>query len=676
MPDLPPLLTIVLEETGQLDRESAMYRRLLSARLRLESQFAILHVAEPLTPDVIAGLCRHIASKYVIFMRTSHQLSANYVATLFEYLKSRTVYLAEPVIYTGPIPKNVAGTKLDDAYHYARDTDVFGSAFNTRRLSDALEALGDVDRSAIYTSYRMYWSIAKVRPLATGFSTASDTKAAIGLRISVETKRLMPVMPVQSKEIRLQVLRYVALFLRGSRGQKASSITLNHLRDLIRGFELMDLLGMVEALQPFEAAWIRWLDDPAADKQFYKQLNDKDAYLVFRQNQTAKRSNHELPLYELLFGEDNLTITKCYLARNLRSGHARPGSYNFYNRPIRPSSTILFFDRPHQADDNAEHLYEYFTSKHPEYSNTYFAINPKSPDWERLEAKGFNLISIFTKDFYEKFLVSDLVVSSQIYTIRYRGKSFANSRFVYLQHGIQLNDMSDWVLSKYFDVFVVTGKIEADYMSKLAPVETLNCGLPRYEALARDPHGQQHLLFMPTWRFNLHQSSTEHFAQSSYYQAIDRLLSDARLVKFLEDTDRIMHVKLHPNVEKRSGQFRFSERVVKSDLSYREAIRSAELVLTDYSSAALDAAFIGTPIAYYHWDAADFFRDQPYESRLDYVADGLGPVFTEHSALVSHIVQKDFAVKDPTYVRRRERFFEGVDPARINQKIVERMLSL
>ncbi|WP_159707627.1 CDP-glycerol glycerophosphotransferase family protein [Arthrobacter sp. 18067] len=674
MPDLPPLLTIVLEETGQLDRESAMYRRLIAARLRLESQFAVLHIGEPLTTAVIARLCQEIGSKYVIFMRTSHLLSANYVATLFEYLKTRTVYLAEPVIYTGAIPKNVAGTKIDDAYHYGRDTDVFGSAYNTRRLSDALEALGDLDRSAIYTSYRMYWSIAKVRQLTTGFSMASDTKAATGLQISGDASRLMPVIPVESKEIRLQVLRYVVLFLRGMRGQKATSVSLSHLRDLIRSFELIELLGMAEPLQPFEAAWIRWLDEPAANQQFYKQLSDKDAYLVFRQK--TESAEIELPLYELLFHEEILTIGKCYLARNLRSGHARPGSYNFYNRRINPSSTILFFDRPLQADDNAEHLYEYFTTKHPEFSNTYFAINPKSPDWARLEAKGFKLISIFTKEFYEKFLVSDLVVSSQIYNIRYRGKSFANSRFVYLQHGIQLNDMSDWVLSKYFDVFIATGRIEADYMSKLAPVETLNSGLPRYESLSRDEHGGQHLLFMPTWRFNLHQSSSEHFAQSAYFRAIDKLLSDPGLLKFLEDTDRIMHVKLHPNVEKRASQFRFSERVVKSELSYREAIRSAELVLTDYSSAALDAAFVGTPIAYYHWDAADFFRDQPYESRVDYVDDGLGPVFSEHSEVVDHIVQERFAVPDPRFMHRRERFFEGVDPARINEKIVERMLSL
>ncbi len=70
-----------------------------------------------------------------------------------DYLRPRKVYLAEPVLYAGAIPKNVAFTKLDDAYRYARDTDVYGVAINTRRLAIALEAVGDVDRSALYLGY-------------------------------------------------------------------------------------------------------------------------------------------------------------------------------------------------------------------------------------------------------------------------------------------------------------------------------------------------------------------------------------------------------------------------------------------------------------------------------------------------------------------------------------------
>ncbi|MFK0008712.1 CDP-glycerol glycerophosphotransferase family protein [Paenarthrobacter sp. NPDC090520] len=674
MSELPSLLTIVLEEPGTLDRESAMYRRLVAARLRFDAEFSILQATEPLTTRSIGRLCADITSKYVVFMRTSHQVSANYAATIIGYLRTRTVYLAEPVMYTGRIAGNIAGTAIDDAYHYARDTDIFGSVFNTRRLADALEAIGDVDRAGLYTSYRLYWSIEKVKPLPAGYSVATETKAAIGLQLSPEAKRLVPVIPTSSKQLRLYLLRFMALFLRGMRAQKATAVSLEHLRELVTAHNMTEMLAMVEPLQPFEAAWIRWLADPCATTHLFKQLSDKDSYLVFLQDQPVE--DPARLLYELLFGDDVLAIAKTYLPRTLRPGHARPGSYNFYQRPISPHSSILFFDRPLQADDNAEHLYDYFRINHPEFTESYFAINPKSPDWERLEKKGFKLIPIFSPEFYEKFLISDLVVSSQIYNIRYRGKSFANSRFVYLQHGIQLNDMSDWVLSKYFDVFIATGQLEADYMAGLAPVETLNSGLPRLESLAREPRNSAHLLFMPTWRFNLNQVSTEQFLQSRYFQAIDQVLTDPALLTFLDATDRRLEVKLHPNVEKRTAHFRFSERVVLSELSYREAISSAEMVFTDYSSAVLDASFVHIPIAYYHWDHAEFFREQPYEGRLDYEEEGLGPVFHQHVDLIDYLVNERFASEEPLYRARRDRFFKGVDADRINRKIVERMLAL
>ncbi|BCW59945.1 hypothetical protein StoSoilB20_32920 [Arthrobacter sp. StoSoilB20] len=672
MADSSPLLTIVLEESGTLDRESVMYRRLVSARLRLESEFTILHIAEPLTTASIARLCNEIDSKYVVFMRTSHQLSTNYVTTMLDYLRTRTVYLAEPVIYTGPIPNNVASTKIDQNYHYGRDTDVFGTAFNTRRLADALEAIGDIDRAGLYISYRLYWSLGSLKPLPTGFSVASETKAAIGLQLGDDVTRLVPLIATSSTEVRLHLVRFLAAFLRGLRAQKVSGVSLAHLRDVIHAFDLAEFASLLDPLQPFEGSWLRWLNEPE-DRYLYKQLSDGDSYLVFHEGEAQESA---LQLYRLRLGDDVLTIEKAYVPRVRRPGYFRPASYDFYSRPIDTYSTILFFDRPLQADDNAEHLYEYFINNHPEYKKVYFALNPKSEDWDRLLAKNFKLVPIFTPEFYEKFLISDLVVSSQIYNIRYKGKSFANSRFVYLQHGVQLNDMTDWVLSKYFDIFVATGQIEADYLSKFAPVETLNSGLPRMESLARADHTDQHLLFLPTWRFNLHQSSTEHFTQSSYFRSIDAILSDASLLNFLERTGRTLHVKLHPNVEKRASHFRFSDRVVKSELSYREAISSAEMVFTDYSSAVIDAAFIGTPIAYYQWDSVDFFNDQPYEGRLDFRKDGLGPVFQEHSEMVNHIVNEHYTQLDDQYAHRRARFFKGVDPARINSTIIERMLSL
>ncbi|GAA1731222.1 hypothetical protein GCM10009809_28410 [Isoptericola hypogeus] len=668
----PVLLTVVIESDGPVDRESETYRRIVGARLRYETLFDVALVDGPLTTARVAELCARLGSTYVVFVRESHQIPAAFLPTLLDYLRKRTVYLAEPTVYTGPVPRDVGATRLDDRYHYARDTDVYGVAFHTRRLADLVEAAGDVERSALYLAYRLYWSIAKVTPLAVGYSYASDTKAVIGVGAGPGTARLVPLIPTASRELRLYVLRYLVLFLRGLRSRGECGVGLDHLRDLIRELDLIGLVGAA-VREPLESSWIRWIDDPSTTRYLYKRLTGRDAYLEFALDGAPQA---EVPLYRVRLGDETVSIGKSYRPGDDRPGHDDPAVYDFYSRPVGLSSTILFFDRPGQADDNAEHLYEYFTAHHPEYTKAYFALARKSPDWDRLERKGFRLVPIFTPEFYELFLVSDLVVSSQIYNLQYRGKTLANSRFVYLQHGVQLNDMTDWVISKHFDVFVATGEMEASYLRTVAPVETLNSGLPRLESLARVPSEHRYLLFMPTWRFNLHQLSTESFKQSDYYRSIDALFTDRVLLDHLERTDRYLHVKLHPNVEKRSSTFHFSDRIRPTDVSYRDAIASAEMVFTDYSSAVIDAAFIGTPIAYYQWDAEGFFREQPYESRLDYSTEGLGPVFYDHADVVDHVVGGRYAVPDDEMARRKERFFEGVDPSRINATVVERMLSL
>lgn len=666
------LLTVVVEAVDKLDRESTTYRRLMSARLHWENFFEIRVVDTTLSAERIAELCNERPSKYIVFIRQNHQLSATYLNTILKHLSTRTVYMADPHIYSSTVPKEIGKPANELVYAYDRDTDVYGAVFNTGRLADALNAINDIDRTSVYLAYRLYWSINDITPLATGYSVASVTKSAIGLPLGHGPRRLLPLIPSGSTKIRLQILRLLVLFLRGLRESESTEVPLDHLRDIVSTYQLAKYLRYSEAMHPFECAWIKWLDEPAATQHLFKQLSDRDAYLEFSEGPSSAEA--DIDLHRIAFNDQTVTVSKTY--RPHCPEQDSPAVYNYYSRPITERSTIIFFDRPMQADDNAEYLYAHFTERRPEFSKTYFALSPKSPDWDRLSQRGFKLLPIFTPDFYEHFLRSDLVVSSQIYNLRYKSKTLANSRFVYLQHGVQLNDMTNWVNSKYFDIFVATGVVEADYLSKVAPVEVINSGLPRLETLERQTSDRRNLLFMPTWRFNLLHASPDQFRDSQYYRAINDLLTDKTLLEFLEHTDRELHVKLHPNVENRADFFRFSDRVVKSDLSYRSAISAAEFVFTDYSSAVLDASFVGTPIAYYQWDEEDFFLEQPYESRLDYREDGLGPVFTDHAEVIAHLTEEHFCTPDAELESRRDQFFAGVDTNRINDTIIDRMLSL
>lgn len=694
MADQQLLLTVVIEAPSPLDKESSTYRRLLSAKLNWGSSFQVKVVNHELNTEQLKTICEECNSLYIIVVHQTHQLSNDYIQGMLEYLQINTVYMVEPYKYLSAIPFNVANTSLDRSYYYTQDLDVHGIAFNAGRLADALDAEFDLDRMSINLAYRIYWSIGDTNTIEIGYSVTSDSKAAIGYNPAISTTRLLPLIDTDSDLMRAKILRLIVLYLRGLRESGATNISINHLRDLVAMFKLKKYLVLAEKMNPFEAAWIRWLANPESNIQQFKKLSEVDARIKFTTISLDDkfRINAEIPetsvnmdtspdaaelavvLQRIRLNEDQLTIQKIYQSRKCEK--RSPEIYDFYSRPISSASIILFFDRPEQADDNAEYLYSHFTSMHPEFTEAYFALNPKSPDWERLRSRGFRLVKMFSPEFYGLFLRSDLVVSSQIYNLNYRGKSFANSRFVYLQHGIQLNDMSNWVASKHFDIFVATGQVEAEYLRTVAPMETLNSGLPRLQTLKASPDSKRTLLFMPTWRFNLHQASREDFRNSNYCRAIDAVLTDKRLLAHLESTDAVLRVKLHPNIDKRSHHFHFSSRVQKSNDSYRRAISEAEFVFTDYSSAVLDAAFISTPIAYYQWDSHNFFDGQLYESRLDYAMSGLGPVFTEHEQIVNHIVSGDYRKPNAEYSRRREYFFEGVDPNQINETIIERMLNL
>ena len=674
MIDTKPLLTVVLEAPNALDRESATYRRLIGARLHWDAELELRIVDRPISSSDVIDICTTISSNYVVFMRQSHQISVNYLQTLLKYLSSRTVFLAEPYLFTGTIPKNLNSTAVDSNYHYSRDTDIYGVAFNTRRLADALEAIGDLDRTGLYLGYRLYWTINKVQPLATGYSIASDTKAAIGLQIDAESNRLIPNIPNPSLQLRVKILRYLVLFLRGLRESGRTAVSISHLRDVVSVYRLNEISNYAEHMHSFECAWVSWLAKPEANEKLFKEMSTEDSYIFFRNPENVEPG--DTVLHEIQFSDRKLTVGKVYRSRSNRPELNNPEYFDFYQNPITPQSTILFFDRPMQADDNAEYLYTHFIERYPEYDKVYFALNPKSPDWHRLAARGFKLIPFFTEEFYETFLRSDLTVASQIYNLRYKGKTLSNSRFVYLQHGVQVNDMSTWVESKLYDIFVATGKVEADYLKRVAPKETLNSGLPRLQTLDRAAESSTDLLFMPTWRFNLHQVSPESFKKSSFYRAVNAVLTDRDLIDYLEKTNRRLRVKLHPNIGKRADLFTFSSRVVESQESYREEISAADFVFTDYSSAVLDAAYIDTPIAYYQWDSAEFFLEQPYEGRLDYRDEGLGPVFTSHREIIDYIVSGSYRAADVLYKERKKRFFEGVETDSINDTIIERMLKL
>lgn len=460
---------------------------------------------------------------------------------------------------------------------------------------------------------------------------------------------------------------------------------------LVREYSLHELISDTdEVLYPVPVALVRWLADGCGeDRRFlFKETDACDIFLAFQVTDGGPvDSEAEGPGLRLEFQDAVLTARKMRLPKIQKTTVQDPGRYDWYSKAVTADSVILFMDRPEQAGDNAEHAYRMFRDSYPQYSRIFFALNQDSEDWARLQADGFNLVEAMSEDYYATFLEADLVFSSHLYPTTRSGKNYSNSRLVFLQHGVQLNDLSSWLQTKHFDYILATGADEADYLEKHFPGQVLAAGQPRLhhlamrhsaltqEAKAGLSQKQRHIFVMPTWQYGMQEISVEEFTRTEYFQKILELLTHDELYGALGETGGRISLLLHPVFKKFESAFEGNERFNVWTGSYEQAFLEATEVVTNYSSAVLDAAFIGTPVLYYQWDRESFFDSQHYFPRIDFVADGLGPVFEDADALVAYLCAREPNVPEAVYAQRVFDFYRGVDPKQGMTELFELVLS-
>lgn len=460
---------------------------------------------------------------------------------------------------------------------------------------------------------------------------------------------------------------------------------------LVREYSLHELISDTdEVLYPVPVALVRWLADGCReDSRFlFKETDTCDIFLAFQVTDGGPAtSGTGAPELTLEFQDAVLIAAKLRLPKIQKTTAQNPARYDWYSKAITADSTILFIDRPEQAGDNAEHAYRMFREEYPDYSQIFFALNHDSVDWPRLAADGFNLVEAMSDDFYETFLEADLVFSSHLYPTTRSGKNYSNSRLVFLQHGVQLVDLNRWLHTKHFDYILATGTDEADYLEKHFPGQVLAAGQPRLhhlamrhsaltqEAKAGLSQKQRHIFVMPTWQYGMQEISVEEFTRTEYFQKILELLTHDELYGALGETGGRISLLLHPVFKKFESAFEGNQRFNLWTGSYEQAFLEATEVITNYSSAVLDAAYIGTPVLYYQWDRESFFDSQHYFPRIDFVADGLGPVFEDADALVAYLCAREPNVPEPVYAQRVLDFYRGVDPKPGMKELFELVLS-
>lgn len=372
---------------------------------------------------------------------------------------------------------------------------------------------------------------------------------------------------------------------------------------------------------------------------------------------------------EMVSRQEELDITKEEIA--LRKLYHR-------RKKSKRKELWLISDRVGKADDNGEAFFTYMNTVQKDSGiETYFVLEQDSEDYERLSKIG-KVVPFLSPEHLKLSLFADKFISAhgEDYIFNpFFGKAFLykdimyGQKFVFLQHGVIQNDLSGWLRrdNKNISMFVTTTHMEyqsiLDYDYDYDEAQVKCVGLPRFDYLKDNSAENRIITFIPTWRSYLvgsYDAKSDKrvleagFEDSTYCQMFREVFSDRRLYEAAEKYGYQLRIMPHPAMpEKCFSYFNCDESVeiLDKNTRYRDVFADSRLLVTDYSSAAFDFAYLRKPILYYQKDAEEFFSGKHtlQKGYLEYERDGFGEVSYTAGTLVERIIEymeRDCQLKD------------------------------
>lgn len=346
---------------------------------------------------------------------------------------------------------------------------------------------------------------------------------------------------------------------------------------------------------------------------------------------------------------------------------------------------VIISDRINKAGDNGEALFRYLVENKVKDFNYVFAIEKDSPDYERIKRIGGKVVNMSSHKYKLMHLMSDCTVSSHAdditanpftyYFAPYRN-FVASQKYVFLQHGVTKDNVADWLgrYSKNLTGLVCAATPEADAFMGIeygySAENIWRTGFPRFDRLYNDD--KKYITVMPTWRMYLSAWDSSHegvwklsasFTNSAYYKFYNALINDERLIAAAKAKGYTLCFMPHPNVMNYIDVFDKHPDVkfFGFDKEYRDIYAESSLVLTDYSSAVFDFAYLRKPVVYTQFDKDEFFAGNHAYTKgyFDYEDDGFGEVTYDYDATVDLLIKyiESGCKLDDKYRERIDSFF-------------------
>lgn len=330
-----------------------------------------------------------------------------------------------------------------------------------------------------------------------------------------------------------------------------------------------------------------------------------------------------------------------------------------------------------EARDNAYYLFKYLRTEHPEIDAVY-ALDKRSVDRSRVLPLG-EVVAYGSLRHWVYYLAAEVNISSQkggkpnaavCYVLEVMTGLIKNTR-VFLQHGITKDDVQFLHYEKAkLRLFICSTKREYDFVYDnfgYPDGSVVLTGMCRYDNLVDTSDGTR-IGIMPTWREWLYQThemerieGTTDFEQTVFYKMWSALIQ--KLLDRYGQTSIKLVLCLHRNMQQYNSSFqklgKQLEIVNLSNGDVMDVLKSSSCLITDYSSVAIDFAYLKKPLAYYQADYRQFRKHHLPEGYYNYETDGFGKVcYTQEDVLdwVDACVQSGFA-EDAMYAQRADDFF-------------------
>lgn len=359
----------------------------------------------------------------------------------------------------------------------------------------------------------------------------------------------------------------------------------------------------------------------------------------------------------------------------------------------------LVCDKADKADDNGEVFFSYLVNKKNKNIRPYFLLSKDSGDYKKMRSIG-KVIPYMSKQHKLIYLFADYTISA--YSHNEINNPFQEQfifytdiinkcKYIFLQHGIIYNNLAGGLnrFHKNIRGFAVSAVAEKEAICADCSYDEKTVwltGLPRFDRLYDS--SDKTVTIMPTWRrflfsgFSAKDDRWElksSFAESNYYKYYYGLVNDKRLTAAAKRLGYKILFVPHSVFFPYLNQFEKPEyaEILGYGISYRDIFARSSLIVTDYSSAVFDVAYLRKPVVYTQFDKERFYTEHGYKpGYFDFERNGFGEVEYDLESTVDRMIEymeNGCKLKDK-YRERIDGFFAFNDTdncRRVYEKIIE-----